>query len=305
MGLLNAFKQYVRDALPGGALNPEVTPQGLLDTAALGTAPVPIVGDVLGLLADGKRLRDNPEERTLGNYGLSALGLLPFMPSLGMIRPATDAVWFRGQSGAKAADEPFAATLRGTPSFADSADVASKYAVNPNAAGNYGWRGADDVSGASVHPYKAKGQVLDINEYQGGHGTQTGITPQQIKKLAAELGVNAKTLTDDLLEHTTQKWGRGINSYWDAVEPSVKSKNRLIPAYAVAENPMVVDAAKAKGVNAIQFKGAMSNPSAATTSIPWDETLVHQELRPLTPDAIRSVFEDQLIVRGGLLNVGR
>ena len=56
MGLLNAFKQYVRDAMPGGALNPEVTYQGLLDTAALGTAPVPIVGDVLGLLGGGSAL---------------------------------------------------------------------------------------------------------------------------------------------------------------------------------------------------------------------------------------------------------
>jgi hypothetical protein len=91
MGLLNAFKQYVRDAMPGGALNPEVTYQGLLDTAALGTAPVPIVGDVLGLLADGKRLRDNPEERTLGNYGLSALGLLPFVPAMGTIKSVAKA----------------------------------------------------------------------------------------------------------------------------------------------------------------------------------------------------------------------
>jgi hypothetical protein len=82
MGLLNAFKQYVRDAMPGGALNPEVTPQGLLDTAALGTAPVPIVGDVLGLLADGKRLRDNPEERTPTNFALAGLGALPFIPSM-------------------------------------------------------------------------------------------------------------------------------------------------------------------------------------------------------------------------------
>jgi hypothetical protein len=91
MGLLNAFKQYVRDAMPGGALNPEVTYQGLLDSAALGTAPVPIVGDVLGLLADGKRLRDNPEERTLGNYGLSALGLLPFVPAMGTIKSVAKA----------------------------------------------------------------------------------------------------------------------------------------------------------------------------------------------------------------------
>jgi hypothetical protein len=49
------------------------------------------VGDVLGLLADGKRLRDNPEERTIGNYGLSALGLLPFVPAMGTIKSVAKA----------------------------------------------------------------------------------------------------------------------------------------------------------------------------------------------------------------------
>lgn len=48
MGLLNAFKQYVRDAMPGGALNPEWTPDrvktlgGLLDL-------VPVVGGIKGV----------------------------------------------------------------------------------------------------------------------------------------------------------------------------------------------------------------------------------------------------------------
>lgn len=80
MNLLDAFKQYIRDAMPGGALNPEVTTQGVLDAAALGTAPVPIVGDAIGLAADVRRLAKNPEERTPMNYGLTALGALPFVP---------------------------------------------------------------------------------------------------------------------------------------------------------------------------------------------------------------------------------
>ena len=86
MNLLDAFKQYIRDAMPGGALNPEVTTQGVLDAAALGTAPVPIVGDAIGLAADVRRLAKNPEERTPMNYGLAGLGLLPFMPGLGTIK---------------------------------------------------------------------------------------------------------------------------------------------------------------------------------------------------------------------------
>ena len=79
-------KKYLRDAMPGGALNPEITPQGLLDVASIATAPVPVVGDVLGLTADAKRMYDNPEERTAANVGLAGLGLLPFVPSVGTIK---------------------------------------------------------------------------------------------------------------------------------------------------------------------------------------------------------------------------
>ena len=81
MNLFDALKQYFKDAAPGGSLNPEVTPQGLLDVAAMASTPVPVVGDVLGLAADAKRLYDNPSERTAMNYGMSALGLLPFVPA--------------------------------------------------------------------------------------------------------------------------------------------------------------------------------------------------------------------------------
>jgi hypothetical protein len=90
MNLLDLLRtegsKYIRDAMPGGALNPEVSGQGLLDTLALGTAPVPIVGDVAGLAADVTRMVQNPEERTMGNAALAGLGLLPFIPSLGTVR---------------------------------------------------------------------------------------------------------------------------------------------------------------------------------------------------------------------------
>ena len=92
MNLLDAFKQYIRDAMPGGALNPEVTKQGLLDTAAIATTPVPILGDAIGLAADVKRLKDNPQERTPMNIGLSALGVLPFVPGLVGVTKASKAM---------------------------------------------------------------------------------------------------------------------------------------------------------------------------------------------------------------------
>mgnify|MGYP000988061706 CR=1 FL=1 len=80
--LKEAMKQYVRDAMPGGVLNREIKPQDTLDAAALSLSPVPLVGDAAGLLADGYRYATDPSSRTPLNYGLSALGALPFVPSM-------------------------------------------------------------------------------------------------------------------------------------------------------------------------------------------------------------------------------
>ena len=82
MGLLKELQKYIKDALPGGSLNPEVTNQGLLDAAAMSTMFAPGVGDVAGLVADANRLYNNPEERTPLNFGLAALGALPMIPGI-------------------------------------------------------------------------------------------------------------------------------------------------------------------------------------------------------------------------------
>jgi hypothetical protein len=56
--------------------------QGILDAVAIGTSPVPLLGDLLGLGADLNRYANEPESRTPLNFGLTALGLLPVIPSL-------------------------------------------------------------------------------------------------------------------------------------------------------------------------------------------------------------------------------
>lgn len=80
--LIRMGKQYVSDALPGGSLNSEVNRQGILDGAALSTTAVPVLGDLLGLGADLNRYATDPESRTAGNFALSGLGLLPFVPAM-------------------------------------------------------------------------------------------------------------------------------------------------------------------------------------------------------------------------------
>ena len=60
----------------------QLTGQGLLDTAAIGLSPVPVIGDAIGLAADASRFYNEPESRTPLNFGLAALGAIPFIPPL-------------------------------------------------------------------------------------------------------------------------------------------------------------------------------------------------------------------------------
>ncbi len=57
-----------------------------LDAAALGAAPIPVAGDLAGLGVDAYRYATQPESRNWMNYGLSAVGALPFVPPLGTVR---------------------------------------------------------------------------------------------------------------------------------------------------------------------------------------------------------------------------
>lgn len=54
-----------------------------LQKASLATTPLPVVPDVLGLIGDAQMYYEQPKERTMLNYGLSGLGLLPLVPSVG------------------------------------------------------------------------------------------------------------------------------------------------------------------------------------------------------------------------------
>jgi len=47
---------------------------------------VPFYGDIAGVANDARLYAENPEMRTPVNFGLSALGLLPLIPSMGMVK---------------------------------------------------------------------------------------------------------------------------------------------------------------------------------------------------------------------------
>lgn len=66
-------QQTHRPPLPATKMHP-------MDMVALSTMFAPVLGDITGLAADARQYAQEPESRTPGNFGLSALGLLPFVP---------------------------------------------------------------------------------------------------------------------------------------------------------------------------------------------------------------------------------
>jgi hypothetical protein len=67
------------------------TTADVLGAASIPMSAVPIAGDITGILADAAMYAAYPEERTMGNYAMSALGVLPFVPGVSALRALRDA----------------------------------------------------------------------------------------------------------------------------------------------------------------------------------------------------------------------
>ena len=66
--------------------------QDYLDAAAITTSPIPVVGDVAGLVADVNMYATDPESRNWFNYLFSAAGVLPFVPAPSAVRKTAEKV---------------------------------------------------------------------------------------------------------------------------------------------------------------------------------------------------------------------
>lgn len=64
------------------------TTADILGAASIPMSPIPIAGDITGLAADAAMYAAYPEERTFGNYALSALGALPWIPGAAAVKAA-------------------------------------------------------------------------------------------------------------------------------------------------------------------------------------------------------------------------
>jgi hypothetical protein len=60
----------------------------MLGAASIPMSAIPIAGDITGLAADAAMYSAYPEERTMGNYAMSALGVLPLVPGAAALRAA-------------------------------------------------------------------------------------------------------------------------------------------------------------------------------------------------------------------------
>lgn len=63
-----------------------------MQTVGLLASPLPVIGDVAGLLGDAAMYAAKPEERTWGNYAMTALGALPLVPSMAGAKPVKKAL---------------------------------------------------------------------------------------------------------------------------------------------------------------------------------------------------------------------
>ncbi len=85
LGQMRAAERARNQGLLSHTPQQQVTGRQVADAmqaVGLLASPVPVIGDVAGLLGDAAMYAAKPEERTLGNFGLTALGALPFVPPL-------------------------------------------------------------------------------------------------------------------------------------------------------------------------------------------------------------------------------
>jgi hypothetical protein len=112
------------------------------------------LGDIAGLAADARMYQMRPEERTMGNYALSALGVLPFVPSVSAVKTAGKGV----KTAAKEAKirlyraSPDDYVTRGT-SFTEDAETARAYQDNPGFGGS-------EIYSTRINPKN----VLDLSD---------------------------------------------------------------------------------------------------------------------------------------------
>tara|TARA_R110002126_G_scaffold106254_1_gene241121 strand:+ start:1054 stop:2259 length:1206 start_codon:yes stop_codon:yes gene_type:complete len=176
-----------------------------MDQVALTTAPFPILGDVTGLAADARMFSQEPESRTPLNFGLSALGALPFIPAASTIKAF---------HGTPHKIDKFSMDNIGTGEGAQAYGHGLYFADSPDVAGQYKKLGqrsinddqfkilADDTSGIlqRVGIENPRGFLEESKRVYGDsgdaayRGLQDRLTPKQIDEVFDAANIEAGNL---------------------------------------------------------------------------------------------------------------
>ena len=307
--------ELIADQIANTAERLGVSPETARDMVMTGEARMGFKdgGVVDGTLED---MVKDPQAEEMLNLDLMKLAAMPQMASGGVVHmaeaglvkkvikaaansfkvsadhPSIPKDWFRGQLGAKATEGAFESTAGGrAPSFADRPEVASHYAMNPNAGHLYGEFGeipADAAEGANVSKHQVTGQLFDIRHEQGAHGTKTGLSQKSVERALEALGLHPNQV--DLEPMYSTKFGRGKNATYDVADGEVPASRRVLPGYVLFDDPSVQQALQENGFSGALFHGAMSDPMKFDTSVPWDESVVHTELRGVDPKSLKTGY---------------
>jgi len=154
----------------------------MLGAASIPMSAIPIAGDITGLAADAAMYSAYPEERTMGNYAMSALGVLPLVPGAAALRAArgatsplegamdmsTDARMQRADEGRFLPETVYHGTRQDIPEFDVSQQVkyrktdappgAFTFSSSPRVAGSYTGQSRSRAGAANIIPAKLRMQ---------------------------------------------------------------------------------------------------------------------------------------------------
>ena len=146
------------------------TAADMLGAAAIGTTPIPIVGDVVGVAADAAMYAADRKTRTLPNYAMSVLGMLPFVPGVAAVRAARDA----------------ASPLEGTLDMSQAARMQRKSEGKFVPTTGY--------HGTSVH--KSEGQLFDEFQLFEGDDLTRSVSRSPVGKLGVSIAHQPEVASD-------------------------------------------------------------------------------------------------------------
>lgn len=146
----------------------------MLGAASLPLSGVPIAGDIAGFAADAAMYAAYPEERTMGNYAMSALGGLPLIPGAAALRAArsdpidmsTEARMQRGADQGFLPQTVYHGTRQDIPEFNVAGQIQNRktdapagvyfFSSSPETAGSYTGSGRSRAGAANIIPAKVR-----------------------------------------------------------------------------------------------------------------------------------------------------